>query len=339
MSKNLFKNQSPECRFYQEFDQLILDVRKEYFFDRSLFVIYAYLLLFYMRVGIYARVSTHDQNTLPMQLRQMKDYIENRNWTLTAEFQEIGSGAKTRPKREELLKMARRREIDAILVWKLDRFGRSLADLITSLNELRELGVVFVSITEALDFSTPSGRAMAGMLSTFAEFERDIIRERVKAGIANAREKGKPHGRPPTASSKLDEILELKSAGLNNSQIARRLKISRPSVIGLLKGQTIPPPKEKPKTAIITLWLRVENNSKFVRGKKKVRENIEFYHLSQYKMQKLQGWEYELTFSYKSDEDLQKQIDELYREMFNEADFRNCFIEADFYDKINGRSF
>jgi putative DNA-invertase from lambdoid prophage Rac len=84
---------------------------------------------------------------------------------------------------------------------------------------------------------------MAGMLSTFAEFERDIIRERVKAGIANACEKGKPHGRPKTASNKINEILELKSEGLNNSQIAKRLNISRPSVIGLLKGQIIPPPK------------------------------------------------------------------------------------------------
>jgi DNA invertase Pin-like site-specific DNA recombinase len=171
-----------------------------------------------------------------MQLKQMKEYIKNRKWKLTVAFEEVGSGAKTHPKREELLKMARRREIDAILVWKLDRFGRSLADLITSLNELRELGVIFVSITEALDFSTPSGRAMAGMLSTFAEFERDMIRERVKAGIANAKEKGKALGRPPTASNKLDKIIELKSEGLNNSQIAKELRISRPSVIALLKG-------------------------------------------------------------------------------------------------------
>lgn len=180
---------------------------------------------------------------------------------------------------------------------------------------------------------------MAGMLSTFAEFERDIIRERVKAGIAASREKGKPHGRPPTASRKLNEILEFKSAGLNNSQIARRLRISRPSVIGLLKNQTIPPPKEKPKVAMITLWLRVENNSKFVRGKGKVRDSIEQYILSDYKMKKLDRSEYELTFTYKSDEDLQKQIDELHREMAGEADLRNCFIEADFYDKINDRSF
>ena len=188
-----------------------------------------------MRVGLYARVSTHDQQTLPMQLKQMKEYIKNRQWKATVEFEEIGSGAKTRPKREELLKMARRREIDAILVWKLDRFGRSLADLITTLNELRDLGVVFVSLTESLDFSTSSGRAMAGMLSTFAEFERDIIRERVKAGIANAKANGKPHGRPKTASLKTKEIITLKEKGLNNSEIARRLKISRGSVINQLR--------------------------------------------------------------------------------------------------------
>jgi putative DNA-invertase from lambdoid prophage Rac len=187
-----------------------------------------------MRVGIYARVSTHDQQTLGMQLDQMKEYIERRGWGLSVEFQEIGSGAKTRPKREELLKMARQRKIDAILVWKLDRFGRSLADLVTSLSELRELGVVFVSLTESLDFSTPSGRAMAGMLSTFAEFERDIIRERVKAGIANSRAKGRPHGRPRTASLKKAQIQKLKSDGLNNSQIAKKLKISRASVINQL---------------------------------------------------------------------------------------------------------
>jgi DNA invertase Pin-like site-specific DNA recombinase len=106
---------------------------------------------------------------------------------------------------------------------------------VTTLNELREIGVIFVSLTESLDFSTASGRAMAGMLSTFAEFERDIICERVKAGIANAREKGKIHGRPKTASLKTSEIKKLKEQGLNNSQIAKKLKISRASVINLLK--------------------------------------------------------------------------------------------------------
>lgn len=136
-----------------------------------------------MRVGIYARVSTHDQQTVPIQFEKMRQYIENRKWNLTVEFEEVGSGAKTRPNREELVKMARQREIDAILFWKLDRSGRSMADLVMTLNELREIGVVFVSLTESLDFSTPSGRAMAGMLSTFAELERDISASVSKPGL------------------------------------------------------------------------------------------------------------------------------------------------------------
>ncbi len=103
----------------------IFSVKKRVFFDTFYFVRYLSL----MRVGIYARVSTHDQQTLPMQLGKMKEYIEHRGWTLTTEVEEVGSGAKTRPKREELVRMAKRREIDAILVWKLDRFGRSLVDL------------------------------------------------------------------------------------------------------------------------------------------------------------------------------------------------------------------
>lgn len=108
-----------------------------------------------------------------------------------------------------------------------------MADLVTSLNELRELGVIFVSLTESLDFSTPSGRAMAGILSTFAEFERDIIRERVIAGIANAKAQGKPHGRPGTAALKIDRMKKLREEGLNNSQVARKLRISRASGIEL----------------------------------------------------------------------------------------------------------
>ena len=187
------------------------------------------------RAALYARVSTHDQQTLPMQIKAMKKYAKDRDAKIVLEYTEVGSGAKIRPQREALLAQARRREIDIIIVWKLDRFGRSLADLVTTLNELRELNIGFISITEALDFTTSSGRAMAGMLSVFAEFEREIIRERVKAGIANAREKGKPHGRPQTAAKKIDEVKKLKKEGHSNAEIARRLKIGRTSVIRLLK--------------------------------------------------------------------------------------------------------
>jgi putative DNA-invertase from lambdoid prophage Rac len=142
-----------------------------------------------------------------------------------------------RPKREALIAAARRREIDLVLVWRLDRWGRSLVDLVSTLQELNALEVGFVSLSEALDLTTPSGRALAGMLAVFAEFERDILRDRVKAGIAQARSEGKPHGRPKTATNLVREMRRLHKQGLSNRAIAKRLSVSRPSVIRLLRRQ------------------------------------------------------------------------------------------------------
>jgi DNA invertase Pin-like site-specific DNA recombinase len=187
-----------------------------------------------MRVGLYARVSTHDQQTLGLQLEAMSRYVRDRGWSPVQQIQDVGSGAKERPQREALLKAARRREIDAVLVWRLDRWGRSLADLVTTLQELSELGVGFVSLTEALDLTTPSGRAMAGLLAVFAEFEREILRERVKAGIARARQEGRPHGRPRSASLQAKQVRRLWARHLSKSEIARRLKIGRTSVRRIL---------------------------------------------------------------------------------------------------------
>ena len=126
---------------------------------------------------------------------------------------------------------ARRREVDAIVVWRLDRWGRSLLDLIGSLQELCAVGVGFVSLTEALDMTTPGGRALAGMLAVFAEFERGILRDRVKAGIAQARKEGRPHGRPPTMQQHASEIATLFAGGVSKRQIAARLGISRTSML------------------------------------------------------------------------------------------------------------
>src|ERR1035438_146555 len=137
-----------------------------------------------------------------MQLRTMRAYAKQRGWTIGMEVRDVGSGANVRPQREAMLKAARRRELDIIMVWRLDRWGRSLLDLIGTLQELNELSVGFVSLSEALDLTTASGRALAGMLAVFAEFERDILRDRVKAGIAQARRDGKPHGRPPDRAAK-----------------------------------------------------------------------------------------------------------------------------------------
>jgi putative DNA-invertase from lambdoid prophage Rac len=187
-----------------------------------------------MRAGLYARVSTHDQQTLGMQVEAMRSYITDRGWELARQIRDVGSGAKDRPGRESLLKAARRREIDVIVVWRLDRWGRSLPDLVVTLRELTELGIGFVSLSEALDLTTPTGRAMAGMLAVFAEFEREILRERVRAGIAQARKQGRPHGRPRTASLKAEDVLRLKAERMSHSQIARRLGIGRTSVRRIL---------------------------------------------------------------------------------------------------------
>ena len=187
-----------------------------------------------LRVGLYARVSTHDQQTLPMQLEAMSTYAGHRGWTVATEVEDVGSGSIQRPKRELLMKAARRREIDAVLVWRLDRWGRSVADLVLTLKELNELGVAFVSLTEALDLTTPTGRAMAGLLAIFAEFEREVLRERVRAGIAQARKEGKRHGRPRSAARKAVEVKELFGEGLSKTEISRRLKIGRTSVRRIL---------------------------------------------------------------------------------------------------------
>jgi putative DNA-invertase from lambdoid prophage Rac len=141
-----------------------------------------------LRVGLYARVSTHDQQTLPLQIRAMREYAAKRGWTIVAQMKEVGSGAAQRERRSTLIAAARRREIDVVLVWRLDRWGRSVADLVSTLQELQHLDVGFVSLTEALDLTTPAGRAMAGLLAVFAEFEREILRERVCAGLTHARQ-------------------------------------------------------------------------------------------------------------------------------------------------------
>ena len=189
------------------------------------------------RVGLYARLSTHDQQTLKLQNRAMRDYVSRRGWTIVIEIKEVGSGASVREFRQKLLDAARRRDIDVVIVWRLDRWGRSMADLVTTLQELRDLDVGFVSLTEALDLTTPSGRAMAGLLAVFAEFEREILRERVRAGLAHARENGKRLGRPPTAALNAKHVRRLFRAGISKAAIARKLEIGRTSVRRILASK------------------------------------------------------------------------------------------------------
>jgi len=191
-----------------------------------------------LRAGLYARVSTNDQQTLPMQNRALREYAARRGWTVTMQVKEVGSGAAQRQMREKLIEAARRREIDVVLVWRLDRWGRSVADLLATLQELEHLGVGFVSLTEALDLTTPAGRAMAGLLAVFAEFEREVLRERVRAGLAHARQNGKRLGRPLTAALHAAQVRKLRRTGLSKSEIARQLRIGRTSVRRILDRRT-----------------------------------------------------------------------------------------------------
>ncbi len=186
------------------------------------------------RAGLYARVSTNDQQTLSMQSRAMREYAARRGWTVAVQIREVGSGAVRREARENLMDAARRREIDIVLVWRLDRWGRSVTDLLETLQELEHLGVRFVSLTEALDLTTPAGRAMAGLLAIFAEFEREILRERTRAGLAQARQNGKRLGRPMTVGLHTAEIRRLYRSGVAKAEIARRLQIGRTSVRRIL---------------------------------------------------------------------------------------------------------
>jgi DNA invertase Pin-like site-specific DNA recombinase len=171
-----------------------------------------------------------------MQNRAMREYAVRRGWTIAMQVKEVGSGASERQMRAKLIEAARRREIDVVLVWRLDRWGRSVTDLLATLQELEYLRVGFVSLTEALDLTTPAGRAMAAMLAVFAEFEREVLRERVRAGLAHARQNGKTLGRPLTAGLNADKVHKLYRSGFSKSAIARQLDIGRTSVRRILNG-------------------------------------------------------------------------------------------------------
>jgi DNA invertase Pin-like site-specific DNA recombinase len=162
-----------------------------------------------------------------MQLREMREYTQRREWVIASEYIDAGvSGAKdSRPELNRLMTDAKRRHFDAVLVWKLDRFGRSLKHLVNALAEFEALGIAFVSLKDNLDLSTPSGRLMFQIIGAMAEFERSLIQERVRSGLKNARAKGKRLGRP-TVQIDSAEIAHLRNEGLSMAAIAQQLGVS-----------------------------------------------------------------------------------------------------------------
>jgi DNA invertase Pin-like site-specific DNA recombinase len=154
-----------------------------------------------LRCAFYVRVSTNNGQQNPeVQLNDMRPFAESRDWQLVGEYVDHCTGSKeSRPELNRLLADARQRKFDVIVVWKLDRFARSLKHLVIALAEFESLGVQFVSLKDNLDLTTASGRLMFQIIGAMAEFERSLIQERVRAGLRNARAKGKRLGRPEVA--------------------------------------------------------------------------------------------------------------------------------------------
>ena len=180
-----------------------------------------------MRVGIYARVSTLNGQSPEMQLAELREYASRRGWEVFSEYVDSGISGSTesRPQLNRLMADAHQRKVDMVLVWKIDRFGRSLKHLVNSLADLSACGVAFVSLRDNLDLSTPSGRLMFQIIGAMAEFERSLIQERVRAGLRNAKLKGKTLGRPRRIVS-ANEVTRLRGLGLSFREIGMALGAS-----------------------------------------------------------------------------------------------------------------
>jgi DNA invertase Pin-like site-specific DNA recombinase len=184
-----------------------------------------------VRVALYARVSTLNNQDPEMQLTELREYANRRGWQVFNEYTDQGvSGSKeSRPALNRLMSDAYRRTFDAILVWKIDRFGRSLKHLVNSLAELAALGVAFISLRDNLDLSTPSGRLMFQIIGAMAEFERALIQERVRAGLRNARAKGRRLGRPRVVVNS-KEIASLRAQGRSWAEIVAETGLGKGTV-------------------------------------------------------------------------------------------------------------
>ena len=183
------------------------------------------------RIAIYARVST-DRQSAESQLNALREYIDKRAWAISKEYIDEGyTGSTTkRPAFAAMMADARKRSFDILLVYKLDRLSRSLKDLIATLDDLHSLGIDIISYDNGLDTTTPTGRLIFNVVGAVAEFEKDIIRERVKAGLENAKRKGKLLGRPPLSPRLLAQANQLRKQGLSFRKIGLQLGIPESTV-------------------------------------------------------------------------------------------------------------
>ena len=184
-----------------------------------------------MKAALYARVSTTNGQDPTMQTRELKEYCERRGWKIVGEYVDTGfSGAKEkRPELDRLMADAHRRRFDAVVVWKFDRFARSVSHLLRALETFKALGIEFVSLSEQVDTSTPMGKMVFTVLGAVAELERSLIAERVRAGLRNARAKGKKLGRPRRRVDAA-KVERLRASGHSLNAISKLLKVSRGTI-------------------------------------------------------------------------------------------------------------
>ncbi|RMR14608.1 Resolvase domain-containing protein [Pseudomonas amygdali pv. ulmi] len=297
-----------------------------------------------MKIG-YARVSTRDQN-LDLQLDALNRAGCERI------YQDVASGSKTaRPALDELLGQVRAG--DVLVIWKLDRMGRSLKHLVELVGNLIERKVGLLSLNDPIDTTSAQGRLVFNLFASLAEFERELIRERTQAGLSAARARGRMGGRPKgltpraQATAMVAETL-YRERKLSVAAIAQKLHVSKSTLYSYLRhrGVAISAYEKsarkasgvrdngntgisttKVATLLLTLW--IENNSKFVRGKKRTIEHIEHFYLDEYDAQRRSNGEYELKVPYDSDAELDDTVNELLSDIASGADDRHCFSESE----------
>lgn len=191
-----------------------------------------------LRAALYARVSSTDDRQNPeTQLRLLRDYAERRGFSVADEYVDQATGrSEDRPEYQRLMKDARGRRVDVVLVWRYDRFARSTQALIRALKEFQVLGVDFISYQEPVDTTTPQGEMVLGLLASLAQFESSLISERVKAGMQRAKEEGTHVGRPPISEDTQQGIRELKEGGDSINQISKRIGVAYGTAGNYAKG-------------------------------------------------------------------------------------------------------
>jgi len=283
------------------------------------------------RILGYFRKSTNDQKEKD-QKKAIKKYAKENSLTVDRWIENEAVAGKY-----DELKFLRKG--DTVIVAELSRIGWSTGQIAMSVDELLKNEVKLICIKENMEFTDKKRiakcKTIISMFSLFAEMEKELISERTKEGLARAKKDGKILGRPKgrLGKSKLDgkkeEIQGYFEKGVNKTNIARIFGVSVPTLKNFVRTRRIP----TTKAIKVKLHLRVENNNKYVRGKKRAKENIEYFVLSRYNMKKLDkdGWEYELTIPYENDKDLDDTIYDMLSEIESKADYRNCFTEADVY--------